>query len=148
MISGKNKVVLASGDELLALIPQRQPMVMIDKLLFSNSQQTTTGFKIEPTCIFCENGFLSESGLVENIAQTAAAGVGYICKKENRPIPIGYIAAIKNLEIVNLPTLGSDLETEVYIVNQVLNVTIVNGKVFCNGEVFANCEMKIFIKQD
>ena len=58
MISGKNKIVLASGDELLELIPQSQPMVMIDKLLFSNSQKTITGFKIEPTCIFCENNLI------------------------------------------------------------------------------------------
>ena len=146
MISGKNKIVLASGADLISLIPQRAPMVMIDKLLYADDQKTITGLHINASCIFCENNFLSESGLVENIAQTAAAGVGYDCRKENKPVPIGFIAAIKNLEIIELPQVGMEIETEVTRTNQILDVTIVNGRISSNGRVFVNCEMRIFIK--
>ena len=146
MISGKNNTVLVSGDDLVSLIPQRAPMVLIDKLLYADDNKTITGFKFDSSCIFCENNFLTESGLIENIAQTAAAGVGYVCKKENKPVPIGFIAAIKNLEIIELPEVGVEVETEVTIINEVLEVTIVSGQVSGNGRIFANCEMRIFIK--
>ena len=138
--------MLVSGNEIFELIPQKPPIVMIDKLLFSDKQKTISGFMINHECIFCENGFLSENAMVENIAQTAAAGVGYVCKKENIPVPIGFIAAIKDLKIHDLPTVGSEIKTEVGIQNQIMDVTIVNGKVWCNEKLLAECEMRIFIK--
>lgn len=137
--------LLISGNELLELIPQRPPMVMIDKFIFSDGTISISGLTVSSTCVFCEKDLLSESGLVENIAQTAAAGVGYECKKNNKIVPIGFIAAIKNLEIFKLPTIGSELRTEVKIVNQVMDVTIINGTVSCEKNVLAQCEMRIFL---
>jgi predicted hotdog family 3-hydroxylacyl-ACP dehydratase len=137
--------LLISGNELLELIPQRPPMVMIDKFIFSDGTISISGLTVSSTCVFCEKDLLSESGLVENIAQTAAAGVGYECKKDNKIVPIGFIAAIKNLEIFKLPTIGSELRTEVKIVNQVMDVTIINGTVSCEKNVLAQCEMRIFL---
>ncbi len=137
--------VLISGNELLELIPQRPPVVMIDKFLFSDETTSISGLTIPSTCVFCENGVLTESGLVENIAQTAAAGVGYECRRENKKVPLGFIAAIKNLEILNLPSVGAELITEVKIINQVMDVTIIVGKVSSNETVLAQCEMRIFL---
>ncbi len=140
--------MLASGIEILEFIPQRSPMVMIDKLLFSNNEKTVSGLSIDEDCIFCENGHLSESGLVENIAQTAAAGVGYLCKMENKKVPIGFIASIKNLNVFHLPHAKDELRTEVTIINEVMDVTIINGTVHCKEILMAECEMRIFIKPD
>ena len=140
--------MLAKENEIFELIPQKPPIVMIDKLLFSDKQKTVSGLTINSECIFCENGFLSENGMVENIAQTAAAGVGYVCKNENIPVPIGFIAAIKDLKIHHLPSVESELKTEVSIQNQIMDVTIVIGKVWCDEKLFAECEMRIFIKPD
>ena len=95
--------------------------------------------------IFVENGLFSEPGLIENIAQTAAARIGYICSKQNKPVPLGYIGAVQHLEIVDLPKIKDEIETEITIKNEVFNVTIVEGKVMCNGKTMAHCEMKIFI---
>ncbi len=134
-----------SDNELLELIPQRPPVVMIDKFLYSDETTSISGLLIPPTCVFCENGFLSESGLVENIAQTAAAGVGYGCKKENKKVPLGFIAAIKNLEIFDLPSQGNELRTEVKIINQVMDVTIISGIVSTGTTLLAQCEMRIFL---
>ncbi len=136
---------LISGNELLELIPQRPPVVMIDKFLYSDETTSISGLTIPSTCVFCENGLLSESGLVENIAQTAAAGVGYECKRENKKVPLGFIASIKNLEILNLPPIGAELRTEVKIINQVMDVTIIVGTVMMNDSLLAQCEMRIFL---
>ena len=139
--------MLASGNEVLEFIPQRAPFVMIDKILYSDEEKSVSGFKILASNILCQNGFLSESGLVENIAQTAGSGVGYVYKKNNIPAPIGYIAAIKDLKVFSLPPVDAEIITEVRITNKVLNITVVEGLVKHNEEIIATCEMRIFINQ-
>lgn len=132
-------------NNIFPLIPQRPPFVMIDKLIYSNEKSTCSGFVIPAGSLFVENGIFSVPGLVENIAQTAAARAGYFARQESVPIPIGYIAAIKNLEIFNLPVVNDHLETEITIENQVFDVTIISGRVKCKNILIAQCEMKIFI---
>ena len=51
----------------------------------------------------------------------------------------------RQLEIFDRPKLNDLLETETVVTNQVLNVTVVRGKLSCNGKLLAQCEMKIFI---
>ena len=55
----------------------------------------------------------TEPGLLENIAQTAAARAGYEAKKENEPVRVGYIGAVKNFEVFDLPGLHDMIETEI-----------------------------------
>jgi predicted hotdog family 3-hydroxylacyl-ACP dehydratase len=137
--------MLVSKDNIQSLLPQRPPIVMVDELLYSDDTTTRCGFRIASENIFSEEGFFSEPGMVENIAQTAAAGVGYVARQTNAPVPVGYIGAIKDLEIFLLPKTGDWLETQVTIVNQVFDVTMVNGTIYCDGQLMARCEMKIFI---
>jgi predicted hotdog family 3-hydroxylacyl-ACP dehydratase len=140
--------MLATGTEILEYIPQRPPVVMIDELLYCDPEKVVSGFTIDPANIFFVNGSFSESGLVENIAQTAAAGVGFTCKQENKNVTVGFIASIKDLKIYQLPGAGDVLNTEVVITNQVMQVTIIKGSTFRNGELIAECEMRIFVKPD
>ena len=129
------------------LIPQRPPFVMIDKLLAFNETTTRTGLHIKTDNIFVEHGLFKEPGLVENIAQTAAARAGYIAKTENKPVLTGYIGAVNNLQIFMLPKTGDELITEITIENQIFDVTLISGKISCNNELIAQCNMKIFINQ-
>ena len=134
-------------ENIQSLIPQRPPFVMIDKLLSFSETTTTTGFSIRADNIFVENGVLKEPGLVENIAQTAAARAGYVSQTENKPVLVGYIGSISNLQVFSLPKTGSELITEIIIENQIFNVTLISGKITCNGQPVAQCKMKIFISQ-
>lgn len=129
------------------LIPQKPPFVMVDKLLNFNEAATTTGLCIRAENIFVENGLFKEPGLVENIAQTAAARAGYISKTENKPVQVGYIGAVNNLQIFSLPKTGDELITEITIENQIFDVTLISGKILCNNVAIAQCKMKIFINQ-
>lgn len=138
--------MLIAGNEILEYIPQRHPVVMIDKLLYAGADKTISGLLIEKENIFFNNGFLTESGLVENIAQTAAVGMGFRSRQEKKKVPVGFIASIKDLKIFQLPKVGDEIITEVVVTNQVMEVSIVKGIVFLNGEVLAECEMRIFIK--
>ena len=131
--------------DIISLIPQRPPFVMIDRLTGYNETIATTAFVVKPENVFVENGRLTEPGLVENIAQTAAARAGYVAKQENKPVQLGYIGAIKNLVIHALPFVNDELTTEISITNQIFDVTLITGKISCKESLLASCEMKIFI---
>ena len=140
--------MIADKFSITEYLPQRQPVVMIDSLLEADEKRTVSSLKILSDNIFCNNGFFSESGLVENIAQTAAAGVGYICKKEGRTVPVGFIASIRDLTVARLPEQQSVLITETVNVDEIMGVSIVRGTVKCGEEVIAGCEMRIFVKPE
>src|SRR3979409_39637 len=106
-------------EDILSLIPQRSPFVMIDKLIYADEKFSRSVLKVREGNIFVEKGELAEPGLVENIAQTAAAGIGYICRIEKQPVRVGYIGAIQNLEIAALPKINDEIETEVVVKNQI-----------------------------
>jgi predicted hotdog family 3-hydroxylacyl-ACP dehydratase len=130
-----------------SLIPQRPPFVMIDKLLGFSETTTTTGFSIKPDNIFVQHGQFKEPGLIENIAQTAAARAGYVSYTENKPVLVGYIGAISNFQVFSLPKYGEELITEITVENQIFDVTLISGCITCNGQRVAQCKMKIFISQ-
>ena len=138
---------MISVDNIQSLIPQRPPFVMIDKLVSFSETETSTAFTIKADNIFVENGIFKEPGLVENIAQTAAARAGYVSKTENKPVLVGYIGAVNNLKIFSLPKTGNELITEITIENQIFDVTLISGKITCNDEIIAECKMKIFINK-
>jgi predicted hotdog family 3-hydroxylacyl-ACP dehydratase len=135
-----------NAENITSLIPQRAPFVMIDNLLHDDEVRTNTNFTIRAENIFMSGKYLSAAALVENIAQTAAAGAGYKAISQDSPVLVGFIGAIKNLEIGELPEVGDVLETETKLVNTVFNVSIVEGVVTCNGRKLASCEMKIFLQ--
>ena len=66
-----------------SLIPQKPPFVMVDKLFSVTETTTTTGFTIQADNIFVKDGVFKDPGLVENIAQTAAASAGYVSHTRN-----------------------------------------------------------------
>jgi predicted hotdog family 3-hydroxylacyl-ACP dehydratase len=136
---------MTSARNILSLIPQRPPFVMVDELLYCDESTTRTGFKVTDDNVLVVDGEFTEAGLMENIAQTAAARAGHMAELESKPVAVGYIGAVKNFEIFNLPKVNDELLTEIKIENQVFDVTIISGTVKCDGKVMAQCEMNIFI---
>ncbi len=137
--------MLISSQNITDLLPQRDPMVMVSNLLKCEEQLYITSFQIGKKNIFVSDGYLREPGLIENIAQTAAAGAGYNCLKNKKEVPVGYIGAIKNLEIFSLPEINSEITTHVIIEYEVMNATLIKGIIYQNDEVLAKCDMKIFL---
>jgi predicted hotdog family 3-hydroxylacyl-ACP dehydratase len=139
--------MIISQDNITSVIPQRPPFVMIDGLVSCNETSSITTFQVKAENLLVHNGRLSEAGITENIAQTAAAGLGYITLLSNDPIVIGYIAAVKNLEIFAQPEVGDVIETNVTITHRVFDATIISGSIKCDGILLAKCEMKIFLNK-
>lgn len=134
-------------ENILTLIPQRAPFVMVDELLCSDGNSIQTRFRVKEGNVLVMNGEFSEGGLLENIAQTAAAGAGYMAIKEKKQVSAGYIGAVKNLEIFDLPKINDELVTEVRIESRVFDVTVISGTVRHNDTLIAQCEMNIYISK-
>ncbi|MCX6244171.1 MAG: 3-hydroxyacyl-ACP dehydratase [Bacteroidetes bacterium] len=137
--------IIANETEILGYLPQKPPMVMIGKLLEAEGKRTVTSLRITEDNIFCSDGLFREPGLIENMAQTAAAGVGYLARKDQKEPPVGFIGGLRNLRIDDFPGIGDEIVTEVTVEHEVFDATVVNGKVFLKERCIAECELKIFL---
>lgn len=137
-----------NSQNILELIPQAPPFVMVDNLLYTDELTSRSSFIITADNCMVVNGLFTEGGLMENMAQTAAARAGYLAKAENKPVSGGYIGAVKDLEVSFLPKAGQEIITEIRIENQFLNVSVITGSVHCNNELAACCEMKVFLSTE
>jgi 3-hydroxymyristoyl/3-hydroxydecanoyl-(acyl carrier protein) dehydratase len=127
------------------LIPQRPPFVMVDKLIFADEKKSSCSLAILEENLFVEGGYYSAPGMVESMAQTAAAGTGYLFKKENKAVPIGYIGSVQKLVINGRPPVNAKITMEVSLLTNIMQVSLVAGVVKWKGKIMASCEMKIFV---
>lgn len=124
---------------------------MVDALTSCDEDaDAVTVFSIEPDNIFLSpDGTFAASGIVENIAQTCAARMGYICKYIRKmPIRIGYIGAVRKLNILEQPHAGDQLTTIVTVIADALDVTLVNAEVRCDNTLIASGQMKIAMSNE
>ena len=124
------------------LIPQKFPFVMVDKLISFSENFITSGFTIEETNIFTKDGIFQEAGLIEHMAQSVALYTGYQFYLKNEPAPMGYIGAIKSLDIFKLPKVNDNIITKVNVLQEFSGVTLVEISVYLNEVEIANGQMK------
>ncbi|MCC8176660.1 MAG: pseudouridylate synthase [Bacteroidales bacterium] len=131
------------------LLPQQEPFVMIDRLEHFDQKRVVTSTTVNADNLFVENGRWSESGLIENVAQTCAARIGYINRYIlSKGIQIGFIGAIRNLAITALPQVGTEITTEVEIQEELFGMILAQAAVRQRDTVLLTTEMKIAIKEE
>tara|TARA_Y100000588_G_C14219798_1_gene910503 strand:+ start:518 stop:952 length:435 start_codon:yes stop_codon:yes gene_type:complete len=124
------------------LIPQRDPMIMVDSLFYYDKTKVIGGLTINNSNLFVKDGFLNESGILEHMAQTVALHTGYSFYINNLVAPEGYIGAISNVIITKLPMVNDKLKTEIKISKKFLKIVLVEGKTLLNNEVIMTATMK------
>ncbi len=132
---------------ILKLIPQRSPIVMVDSLLYFDEVRVISGLTITNDNMFIQDGYLTEPGLIEHMAQTVALYTGYHFYIKKIPAPEGYIGAIKNVNIKKLPKVNEQLETEVEILQEIMGVTLVKGAIKLGEETIMTAQMKTVLKK-
>jgi len=121
---------------------------MIRRIVQLDAVRTTCEMDILPDNIFVEDGRFSASGLIENIAQTCAARIGYINKYMlKKSVQIGFIGAIRKLEVFDLPKVGQQISTIVEVKEEVFGMTLASAKVVQGDHLLASTEMKIAVRQ-
>jgi hypothetical protein len=134
-------------ENIIPLIPQEPPFVMVSKLLHTDVNITRSSFTVNGDNVFVKDNLFQEAGLMENIAQTAALRAGYLAEIEDRPVAIGYIGAVSSFEIFDLPKVDDEIITEITVENQIFDITVLSGRVWLNKNLMAKCEMKLFISK-
>lgn len=132
------------------IIPHREPFIMVDHLIKADQSGFETEFTANQENIFAENGLLQEPALIENIAQSAAAGFGYLAQKnaQDEEPKLGFIGAIGKLKLLSKPNIGEKIRTQVDIITQFENVILIKGENFNqNGDLLVTCEMKMVIQE-
>ncbi|MBR6369964.1 MAG: hypothetical protein IKS24_02670 [Bacteroidaceae bacterium] len=133
---------------ILELIPQRPPFVMVDSLIFCDLSITRTLLEVRADNIFNDWGRLSTAGICENIAQTCAARLGYLSLASGQPVKLGYIGAISNMQVYRTPVTGETVVTEINVLQEVFNITLVHAVVKCGDELIAQTDLKIALGDD
>ena len=137
---------MQTGVEILELIPQRPPVVLVDRFGGIDGEGVShTEFVVPSSCLFCEEGRLTECGLIEHMAQSAAARAGWLARQRGRDVALGYIGSVGRFRVAAFPPAGSRLETTIRVVQEVFNVSLVKATICVDGEVAAEGELKIFL---
>ncbi len=129
------------------LIPQREPIIMVDAILEYEESKVVGGLMVSEDCIFVENNTLKEPGVLEHMAQTVALYTGYEYYLKNMQAPVGYIGSMKNVEILRLPKIGKKLVTTATILHEIMGVTLVNIETKVDEKIIAFGEMKTVIAE-
>ena len=134
--------------DLHTVLPQQEPFVMVGSLIAFDADSSVTETLIREDNIFVDNGHFSASGMMENIAQTSAARVGFYNKYMlHKDVQVGFIGAVRNYVVHSLAPVGEMLTTRVDILQDVFGMTLANAQVTCRGEVIAEAEIKLAVRQ-
>jgi predicted hotdog family 3-hydroxylacyl-ACP dehydratase len=137
-------------------LPHRDPMLMVNNIISIDSETVTAEFYIPSDCIFVENNILSETGLIENAAQVCSAIVGQsyfdvddIEGKGNKIV--GYISAIKKVEIFQLPKVEDTLITKAKLISRYdadeMSICTITGSTFRNDDLIVDCTLNFLIHE-
>ena len=150
-------------EDIKQFIPQREPIIMVDRLVRVAAEEAVTSLVVRDTlCFVNETWCLSEPGLIEHIAQSASAFAGYAARAAGatKP-PVGYIGEVKKFHCYRLPECGEELFkfhcyrlpecgeelfTTIAWGPEVGGVRIVSGETRAADEVVAETQMKIFTR--
>ncbi len=118
---------------------------MVDEFLGIEINVSKTCIAIRQDNIFVNDDTLSECGIIEHIAQSAAARVGFIFKSRGKEIPLGYIGSVNDFTLVKSPRVNDVIETEITVIQEVFNITLIEAICHVGNEKIASCRMKIFL---
>ncbi len=136
---------MISEIDIQELLPQRPPILMVDRLLSADDKQAETELLVRADNIFVENGMLKAYAIIENMAQTCAVQLGYadVYVNGKKDVRIGYIGAVKRMQIDASPRVGETLRTRMEVVEDFGDLKLVTAESYVNNRRIAVAELTI-----
>ena len=117
--------------------------MFVDRLVHYEERETVTSFTVTVDHLLVEDGRLVAAGILENMAQSSAARIGYLCKYIlHVPVRIGYIGAIKKFRVHRLPAVGETLTTTILFREDVFGISLVDAAVRIGEDLIAEASLK------
>lgn len=128
------------------VLPQQEPFVMIGSLTHFEMGTSTTETLIKEDNIFVDNGCFSASGMMENIAQTCAARIGFYNKYIlHKDVQVGFIGAVRDFRIYALAPVGAVITTQVDVVEEIFGMTLARATITASA-LLAEAEIKLSVR--
>lgn len=121
---------------------------MVDDFLWTDFEDCDAALAIADDNIFCSGGVLREPGLIEHVAQSAAASAGYAAYLRGKEPSPGYIGEVKKFHILQLPKVGETLHTHLHVLGSAAGASLLYAEVKDRDVLIAQGNMKIFLKED
>lgn len=129
-------------------IPQKKPILLVDGFLgISDDGISRTRLTIEASNIFLDGRKFSACGMIEHMAQSAAARKSWMNRLEGKPDKEGYIGSISGFEMISDVFLNDAVETELEILQELGNMSMVEARSFVNGVLVAKGRLGIVIAE-
>lgn len=129
------------NNEISFLLPQQAPFAMIDKVVHCEKELINCVYTPVSTNPMVIDGFFSPEGMVEMMAQCAAARASILSGGDVR---IGYIVTVKDFKCFEIVTAQTELQTEMRLVNEVMQFQVFNVQVKQAEKLIAQAEIRIF----
>ncbi|MBL7825430.1 MAG: hypothetical protein JNJ57_02290 [Saprospiraceae bacterium] len=131
-----------ASSEMTAYLPHRPPFIMVDHLVEAEGNMYQSVFWVAHDNVFLDGDTLREFALIENIAQTCAAGIGYLSRSNGNSAPMdGLMGGISKLTVFKLPQVEDLIETTVTKLQQFGEMYSFKG-VCCTGtSKLLECEL-------
>ncbi len=130
-------------NSILDIIPQRPPFVFVDEVVTINGISAVLSYRVATDCPLLSDGYLSIAGVLEHVAQSCAARIGNLQSQTNQPIRIGYIGGVKSIEVLRNPKVGELLTTEVNLIEEVFDISLLSCTTRVEDEVIAQTTIKL-----
>lgn len=121
-----------------AYVPHRTPILCLDAVLLASEAEAVAEGTV--TADHAPDGALWEGGLIEGLAQTAAA----LRPAGQAPRP-AFLVGLSDLEIVRRPALGERVRYRVTLERRSDPLVLVRGEARCADEVVAAGGLKFFV---
>jgi len=147
-----------SGEDIKLLIPQRFPMMMVSTFEATGEESAATTLTIAKDNYFLlPGGDMSETGLIEHIAQSASALAGYkalqAANGASAPdgqnveaAPVGLIGEVKHFTCHRRARQGETVSTTVEFTFTFGSASLLKGESRVGDELIAEADMKIFLQ--
>jgi predicted hotdog family 3-hydroxylacyl-ACP dehydratase len=128
------------------LIPHQEPMRWIDNLIACTDTTAAAEVCFGLDHFAVTDGQVAESALVECMAQTAAAALGYRARASGAtgPPAAGMLAAISNFRVERTVVAGECLRIEVCDLKRFGPMLLIAGTIRCQDRPVAQAELTLY----
>lgn len=143
--------------EIQHYLPHREPMLMVDHIVVFSDKEVETVFNIKEDNLFVENSFFSETGLIENAAQTCSSIVAksyFVDENHNEKEGVrvvGFISGIKKLQVHSLPLAGNIIQTKATLISRFdadeYKICSMKCATYFERELLFEAELNLFIQK-
>ena len=128
------------------LLPQRPPMLLLDRLLSCTPTEGTADTLVAPGILFrLPDDTIHAAALFELMAQAYAAVHGYQNQLAGKPVSIGYLAGITRAIVHGAARVGDRLVVTVRQTALVQPFIRAEARVVRDGEKLAEGELTLFV---